>query len=198
MIEKMRLGPCTITIPPSKICTSGTKSQPLWISPIEDNPLAGVTFSSFLTPQSPSSLPTAPPRTLPCITVLVSSLPQPSPCPPLTLILVPCSLHQHLPSSYLLRHPRTPNSVDLWIFPGFPQDLPLHLTDTRLRVSPCFPSLASLVSPSSPHPCFSVTLYHLISLLSLIPCITINFFDSSSLCHRLLSYSLNSTMTHSP
>ena len=42
MIEKMRLGPCTITIPPSKICTSGTKSQPLWISPIEDNPLAGV------------------------------------------------------------------------------------------------------------------------------------------------------------
>ena len=42
MIEKMRLGPCTVTVPPSKICTSGTKSQPLWISLIKDNPLAGV------------------------------------------------------------------------------------------------------------------------------------------------------------
>ena len=42
MIEKMRLGPCTITIPPSKICTSGTKSQHLWISLVKDNPLAGV------------------------------------------------------------------------------------------------------------------------------------------------------------
>ena len=42
MIEKMRLGPCTVTIPPLKICTSGTKSQPLWISLIKDNPLAGV------------------------------------------------------------------------------------------------------------------------------------------------------------
>ena len=42
MIEKMGLGPCTVTIPPSKICTSRTKSQPLWISLIKDNPLAGV------------------------------------------------------------------------------------------------------------------------------------------------------------
>ena len=46
-------------------------------------------------------------------------------------------------------------SKDLpWISPGSP----LRLTDTRLRVFPCFPSLAPLVSPSSPHPCFSVTL----------------------------------------
>ena len=42
MIEKMRLHPCTITIPPLKICTSRTKSQPLWISLVKDNPLAGV------------------------------------------------------------------------------------------------------------------------------------------------------------
>ena len=42
MREKMRLGPCTVIIPPSKICTSRTKSQPLWISLVKDNPLAGV------------------------------------------------------------------------------------------------------------------------------------------------------------
>ena len=42
MTEKMRLGSRTVTIPPSKSCTSGTKSQSLWISLIKDNPLAGV------------------------------------------------------------------------------------------------------------------------------------------------------------
>ena len=67
--------------------------------------------------------------------------------------------------------------LDLWIFPGSPLESPLLPTDTCLWVFPCFPSLASLVSPSSPHPCFSVTLRHLILLLSLIPCTTIDFFS---------------------
>ena len=103
------------------------------------------------------------------------SLSHPCPCPlpyPHTLLSTPA------PSLLIL--PLTPlntellRSMDLpWISPGSP----LRLTDTRLRVSPCFPSLASLVSPSSPHPCFSVTSYHLISLLSLIPCTTIDFFS---------------------
>ena len=42
MIEKRRSGFRTVTIPPSKTCTSGTKSQSLRVSLIEDNPLAGV------------------------------------------------------------------------------------------------------------------------------------------------------------
>ena len=40
--EKMRLGSHTVTIPPSKSCTSGTNSQSLWIPLVKDNPLAGV------------------------------------------------------------------------------------------------------------------------------------------------------------
>ena len=42
MTEKTRLGSCTVTIPPLKSCTSGTKSQPLWISLIKDDSLARV------------------------------------------------------------------------------------------------------------------------------------------------------------
>ena len=42
MIEKRRSRFCTVTIPPSKTHTSGTKSQSLRVSLIEDNPLAGV------------------------------------------------------------------------------------------------------------------------------------------------------------
>ena len=42
MTEKMRLGSRIVTIPPLKICTSRTKSQPLWISLVKNNPLAGV------------------------------------------------------------------------------------------------------------------------------------------------------------
>ena len=42
MIEKRRSGLHTITIPPSKTCTSGTRSQSLRVPLIEDNPLAGV------------------------------------------------------------------------------------------------------------------------------------------------------------
>ena len=42
MIEKRRSGPRTVTIPPSKTHTSGTRSQSLMVPLIEDNPLAGV------------------------------------------------------------------------------------------------------------------------------------------------------------
>ena len=138
-------------------------------------------FSFLLAPQSPSSLPTGLPRTPPHITVLVSPLPLPSPSPPLTLY--PHTLLSTLAPSLLVPIPILPptplntellRSMDLpWISPRSS----LRLTDTRLRVFPCFPSLASLVSPSSPHPCFSVTSHHLISLLSLIPCTTIDFFS---------------------
>ena len=132
---------------------------------------------SLLTPQSPSSLSTEFPRTPPRITILVSSSPLPlslSSSHPYSRTLL------STPAPSLLIPPPTPlntellRSMDLpWISPGSP----LRLTDTRLRVSPRFPSLASLVSPSSLHPCFSITSYHLISLLSLIPCTTIDFFS---------------------
>ena len=42
-MEKERFSPCTVTIPPLKSCTTGTAdSKPLWISLVEDDPLAGV------------------------------------------------------------------------------------------------------------------------------------------------------------
>ena len=44
MMEKIMSDPCTITIPPSKTCTTGTRSQSLWVSIIEDDATAGVTF----------------------------------------------------------------------------------------------------------------------------------------------------------
>ena len=42
MIEKIRSCPCTITIPPSKTCTTGTKLQSLRISVIENDTAARV------------------------------------------------------------------------------------------------------------------------------------------------------------
>ena len=42
MIEKRRFGLCTVTIPPSQTCTSGTRLQSLRVPLIEDNSLAGV------------------------------------------------------------------------------------------------------------------------------------------------------------
>ena len=73
-----------------------------------------------------------------------------------------------------------------WISPGSP----LRLTDTRLRVSPCFPSLASLVSlhlrtlaSLTPH-------LPLSSLLSLIPCITIGFFSQMTHFHFVIVFFL--------
>ena len=104
-------------------------------------------------------------------------LPSPSPRPdPYTLLSTPApSLLVSvplLPPTLLNTEPL--RSMDLpWISPGSPP----RLMDTRLRVFPCFPSLTPLVSPSSPHPCFSDTSCHLISLLSLIPCTTIDFFS---------------------
>ena len=44
MMEKIMSDPCTVTIPPSKTCTTGTRSQSLWVSIIEDDATAGVTF----------------------------------------------------------------------------------------------------------------------------------------------------------
>ena len=41
-LEKIRSNPCTVTIPPSKTCTSGTKLQSLWISIVEDDTITGV------------------------------------------------------------------------------------------------------------------------------------------------------------
>ena len=40
--EKMSPRPRTVTIPPSKTCTTGTTSKPLWISLIEDDTWAWV------------------------------------------------------------------------------------------------------------------------------------------------------------
>ena len=42
MIEKRRPSPCIVTLPPSKICTTGTRLDPLWVSVIEYNTTAGV------------------------------------------------------------------------------------------------------------------------------------------------------------
>ena len=38
----MRFGPCTITIPPSKTCTIGARSESLQVSIIEDDTTTGV------------------------------------------------------------------------------------------------------------------------------------------------------------
>ena len=161
----------------------------------------------FFSPRSsdlPSLLLTRLPRTPPHSIVLVPPSPRSFPVLPLVPIPTPCSLRQHLPSSspfpYFLWHPWTPNSLDLWIFPGSPLDLPFV---SRTPVSRSF--LASLILLQLFH-------LHLRTLASLSPRITLSRFylwslvppstsfhiDTSSLCHRLLSYSLNSTMTHSP
>ena len=41
-IEKRMSLPCTVTLPPSKTCTTSTKLESLWVSIIEDNPTTGV------------------------------------------------------------------------------------------------------------------------------------------------------------
>ena len=155
---------------------------------------------SLLAPQSPSSLPTGLPRTPPCVIVLVSSSPLPSPCPPLALVLIPCSLCQHRPSSYFLRYPWTPNSLDLWIFPGSPLDLPFVSWAPVSGSLPASPLLLLLfhlhlhtLASQSPH----ITLSRFY-LWSLVPPLTSFHIDTLSCRHHLLSYSLDSTMTHSP
>ena len=109
-------------------------------------------------PQSPLSLPTGFPWTPPHSIVLVSPLSptscQSAPSPPLTSTLVLSSLCQHPPhfpsytSSDTHEH-RTPlRSMDLpWISPSSWTPISGSLLASR-------PSLASLVSPSSPHPFF--------------------------------------------
>ena len=135
-------------------------------------------FTSFLSP--PHRSPRTPSVLAPPVT-------------PLSHVLLP-SLSLSLNS---LRHSWTPYSLRSmghpWISPGSPHS-PM---DTHLWVLPCF---SSFVSHSSPNPCFPVTMRSLILLLSLIPCITIDF--SFPLTHLpfvivLLSYSLNFPMTHS-
>ena len=42
MIEKRRLLPCIVTLPPSKTCTTGARSESLRIPLVEDDPTAGV------------------------------------------------------------------------------------------------------------------------------------------------------------
>ena len=42
IIDKIMTNPHTVTIPPSKTCTTGTRSQSLWVSIIEDDPATGV------------------------------------------------------------------------------------------------------------------------------------------------------------
>ena len=131
---------------------------------------ASVTFSFLLAPQSPLSLPLDIHLPSPLLTKTPKDSSTPHrPCLPRPRLLLvrlspspPCPLHQqpslHVPFPILpptLLNTEPPGSMDLpWISPGSPY-LP---TDTHLRVFPCFPSLASLVSPSSPYPCFTVTL----------------------------------------
>ena len=42
MMEKIMSNPRTVTILPSKTCTTGTRSQSLWVSVVEDDTTAGV------------------------------------------------------------------------------------------------------------------------------------------------------------
>ena len=148
------------------LCTNATLSVTFSFPSLLSHPRRSSLDSQGLL-HTPSSLSHPRPH------LLLSPPPRPDPCTllptPTPSFLVPFPL---FPPTLLNTEPL--RSMDLpWISPG----TPLRLTDTRLRVFPCFPSLASLGSPSSPHPCFSITLYHLISLLSLIPCTTIDFFS---------------------
>ena len=106
--------------------------------------------------------------------------------------LLPCPCP--FPSPPTLLNTELHWSMDLpWIFPR--SSLPPM--DTHLWILSSSPFL---VSPSSPYPCFLVTILSLILLLSLIPSITTDFLFTLTHCHfviDLLSYSLNSTMTHS-
>ena len=114
------------------------------------------------------------------------------------LVLAPSPLQPHpslSPPSPTLLNTKPHRSMDLpWIFPDllfFPQT----------PISRSFPSFPSLDSPLSLHPCFLITMCSLILLLSLIPCTTIDFPFTLTHLHfviDLLSYSSNSTMTHSP
>ena len=122
-------------------------------------------FSFLLAPQPPSSLPLDTHTYRKPFTVL-PQFHSPSGYP---AILVP-------PLFSLSWHSWTPNSPDLWIFPGSPLDLPFV---SRTPVSGSFLTslpllllfhlhLRTLASQSP--------LRHLILLLSLIPWITIDFF----------------------
>ena len=42
IMEKIMSNPHTITIPPLKTCTTGTRLQSLWVSIVEDDPTTGV------------------------------------------------------------------------------------------------------------------------------------------------------------
>ena len=42
IMEKMRSDPHTVTIPPSKTCTAGTRLQSFWVSIVKDDTAAGV------------------------------------------------------------------------------------------------------------------------------------------------------------
>ena len=42
IMEKIMSNPHTITIPPLKTCTTGTRLQSLWVSVVEDDPTTGV------------------------------------------------------------------------------------------------------------------------------------------------------------
>ena len=123
----------------------------------------------FFSPRSsatlvaPSSLLSHPPRSPLDSQGLLHASPSLSHPRPLLRVLLETLLSAPTPSLRIpfpilpptLLNTEPPRSMDLpWIFPGSPR-LP---TDTHLRVFPSFPSLASFVSPSSPHPCFSVTL----------------------------------------
>ena len=116
-----------------------------------------VTFSFLLAPLSPSSLPRHSSLDSQGLLHTLSSLSLPRPAPSLSS---PSSGSLHL-ALYANTFPPCPlpvlpptllnteslRSMDLpWISPGSP----LLLTDTCLRVFPCFFSFASLVSPSSP------------------------------------------------
>ena len=48
MIEKKRLSLCTITLPPSKTCTTGTRLDSLWVSIVEDDTTAGVLWEGAI------------------------------------------------------------------------------------------------------------------------------------------------------
>ena len=124
---------------------------------------------------------------------------------PLAVLPRPPSLLGHPaalvpPLFSLFWHSWTPHSLDLWIFPGSPLDLPFF---PWTPISGCFFASSLLLllfhlrlcTPTSQSLCAPILYFYLWSPVSPL---TSFHIDSSSLCHHLLSYSLNSTMTHSP
>ena len=147
---------------------------------------------------------------LPCSSLLDTLWTPSHPCPYI-LVLWPSypslmGIHRTPACPYLISSPLPLSSdtpehwtpIDLWIFPGSSPDLPF-LPWTPISGSSLVSLLLFHLHLHPLLPCHYQL--PLISLLSLIPCNTIDFLFTLTHCHfviDLLSYSLDSTMTHYP